>query len=116
MSHGRRVNRQENNQLRPLSRREREHLKAHLASMPAYRAEAFRALQDHPRGRARLRDAGYCSRTRGAPLTAQERTRAEQQLGGRGVLAGVEVDLTALVRRMASSPSGREALRRRMTP
>jgi hypothetical protein len=104
---GRRVNRAENNLIRPLSRREREHLEAHLAGMPPARADAFRALQDTPGGRARLRDAGYCSRPSPADVAAAAR---------RGVtveLAGVPLDLSAIVAGMRRTERGRAALRRR---
>lgn len=107
MSTGRRLNHAENNLTRPLSRRERECLEQHLAGMPAHRAEAFRQLQDSPGGRARLRDAGYCSRLTPAEVAAAARRGAQTEL------AGVPVDLTALVRGMASSERGRAALRRR---
>jgi hypothetical protein len=108
----RRVNRQENNLTRPLSRREREFLEAHLAGMPASRAEAFRALSAHPGGRARLRDAGYVSRPSPADVAAAARRGAEVTLPG-----GVPVDLGAIVRGLRSSERGRAALRRRgITP
>jgi hypothetical protein len=105
---GRRVNRQENNLTRPLSRREREHLEQHLAGMPDSRAERFRTLQDTPGGRARLRDAGYCSRPAPAAVAAAARRGAEVTLPG-----GVPVDLDAIVRGLRSSERGRASLRRR---
>ncbi|WP_299957469.1 hypothetical protein [uncultured Modestobacter sp.] len=100
----RRVNRAENNLTRPLSRAEREYLEAHLAGMPEQRADAFRALQDTPGGRARLRDAGYASR----PREIEQRPQPVV-----GHLAGQPVNLSALVAGMRKTERGQAALRAR---
>jgi hypothetical protein len=107
VSAGRRVNRAENNLTRPLSRREREHLEAHLTGMPVDRAESFRALQDTLGGRARLRDAGYCSKPSPAVVAAAAGRGAQVELGGQ------PIDLTAIVRGLRSTERGRAALKRR---
>jgi hypothetical protein len=70
-------------------------------------ADHFRALADYPGGRARLRDAQYVSRLSPAELAAASRCGAEV------TLAGVPVDLEAIVRRLGTSERGRAALRRR---
>lgn len=97
----------ERNPGRPLTRKEWENLQARISGMSPVHADHFRALADHPGGRARLRDACYV-----APLSPSEVAAAARR-GAHVELAGVPVDLVAIVRGMASSERGRAALRRR---
>lgn len=108
MTRGRRVARtSDRNPGRQLTRQERDNLEARLATMSPGHADHFRALTNHPGGRARLRDAQYLSRLSPAEVAAVSRCGAEVTLGG------VPVDLEAIVRRLGTSERGRAALRRR---